>query len=193
MHNSPLLIVGPSGSGKTFIADFLVKNYPFKLVLSSMTREPRKGEKNLVDNEFLSFEDFEKVEESGDFFMVSEFFGNKYGYRRSFVENIIKDKKIPVAIVFAPVLKNFLKEYPNCHVIFLKLADLEFLRKRLEKRGEDEETIEKRLKSANQEIAEMEQNCDLYSKIYEINSDQDAFGIIEEVLGIYGIEKSLPT
>ena len=60
--NHVLFLIGPSGSGKTFIANYLAKNHNFELVLSSMTREPREGEVNMVDNEILSLDEYEKVD-----------------------------------------------------------------------------------------------------------------------------------
>lgn len=186
MHN-PLLIVGPSGSGKTFIANYLVEKYPFKLVLSSMTRAPREGEKNMVDNEFLTIEEYAEVEKSGDFFMSVEFFGNKYGYRKSFVEGIIAEGKIPIAIVYAPVLKLFLKEYPESHVIFLYPANNDLLIERMKRRGESEETIQKRLEGSKKEIGEYEANKGLYKKAYTITDDTNAFRIIDEILKEYSV------
>lgn len=186
LTNHPLVISGPSGVGKTYLTNYLIKNYPFKLVLSTMTRQPRPGEVHMVDNEFLSEEEYKKVEDSGDFFMSVEFFGAKYGYRKSFVENIKKEGFIPIAILFTPVVELFYREYPESFGIYLLPTSADLLTKRMKQRGENKETIEKRLSSMQNEIEFYETKAkQFYAQCFKISRDEDIEEVVEAVTKHY--------
>ena len=180
----PLLIVGPSGVGKSYLLNLLVEQGNFKTVLSTMTRAPRFGEKHMVDNEYVSHVEYEKIVKSGDFFMNNEFFGEKYGSRRSFVDEIKKAGKIPTMIILSQLVPQFIQEYSDSIAIFLAPKDLELLRLRMQKRGDSSESIEKRLKSAQEEIAAYEKFKHLFKYKFEIEKDEDVYGILEEILEI---------
>lgn len=185
MAHAPLVIVGPSGSGKTYLVERLAKLYPVQLVLSSMTRQPRAGEQNLVDNEFLTDQQFDQAIESGDFFMINHFLGQRYGYRRSFIQAIQGQGGVPAAIVFAPTVEQFLVTYPESFVVFLLPESLEFLAERMRRRGDSEAEITKRLVSAEAEIATCRQLAYHFGCTVRIASDVDVIQAITAIAAHY--------
>jgi len=185
----PLVISGPSGSGKTYLMNYLVKNYPFKNLLSTMTRDQRKGERNLIDNEFVNKKKYLEIEESGDFFMSKTFFDQMYGYRRSFVEKIAEDNLIPVAILFTPVVDDFFKEYPESFGVYLYPSSFELLERRMKARNESEDSIKRRLESAKEEIRVYEEEKkSFYQNCFKISDDRDVNKVIEKILDYYNIQ-----
>ena len=185
MAHAPLVVVGPSGSGKTYLVERLVGLYPVQLVLSSMTRQPRAGEQNLVDNEFLTDQQFDQAVESGDFFMVNHFLGQRYGYRRSFIEGIQCKGGVPAAIVFAPTVEQFLAAYPDSFGVFLMPASLELLAERMRRRGDTEAEVAKRLTSAKAEITAYHQHPELFSYTAHIANDRDINPVIAAIAAHY--------
>ena len=188
MAHAPLVIVGPSGSGKTYLVEQLAELYPVELVLSSMTRQPRAGEQNLVDNEFLTDQQFDQATESGDFFMVNHFLGQRYGYRRSFIQAIQRQGGVPAAIVFAPTVDQFFTAHPESFGVFLQPASLEFLAERMRRRGDAEAEVAKRLSSAESEIAAYQQHSRFFSYTAHIANDQDINPVIAAIAAHYQLE-----
>ena len=185
VHTNPLAICGPSGSGKTFLANCLVEHYPFRLVLSTMTRQPRAGEKHMVDNEFVTDNEFRTIEQNGDFFMVNRFFGTQYGYRRSFVNQIQAASHIPVAIVFTPIVDQFFAANPEAIGIFLAPSSVDLLHQRMRRRGDLPEQIAKRLAGVQEEIESYELNKNLFDTVFDINDDNDIYKVVEAITQAY--------
>ncbi len=80
-----ILILGKSGSGKTFITSHLEQK-GLKRSISCTTRPMRPMEKNLVDYEFISREEFERRLAAGEFIEYKYFRGNYYGTPKKNVE-----------------------------------------------------------------------------------------------------------
>lgn len=80
-------IVGKSASGKDYLAKMLVKEIPpLKPIVSWTTRPPREGEKNGVDYNFVSTDEFVAAREKGAFIEWSSFNGWFYGTPHSAVK-----------------------------------------------------------------------------------------------------------
>lgn len=185
----PLVLSGPSGSGKTYLMNFLTENYGFKNVLSTMTRQPRVGEIHMVDNEYLSHEEFDEVEKSGDFILVINIFGEKYGYRKSFIEDIKKQGLIPVAIMFTPHIELFTRNYPESLTVYLYPKSLSLLEKRMRMRGDSEEIIKKRLASAEEEMRSYREDVkEFYQMCFQIYRDEDVEIVVEKIIDYYSLK-----
>ena len=183
-----IVISAPSGTGKTTLINMLIKHHPdFIFSISATTRQPRGKEKNGVEYFFLSGDQFAKKIENGEFVENKTVYGNSYGTLRTFVEDNLKDKK---NIIFDIDVQGGLaikEQYPDETImIFIYPPSLEELKKRLIIRKTDsEETIEKRLKFAKNEMEKMK----FYS--YNICNDslKDAYAEIERVLLTEGVIK----
>ena len=76
----PVVLAGPSGTGKTTIAHRLVRDggtYTFSV--SATTRPPRAGEKDGVDYQFVSPEEFDRMVRDGELLEWAEVHGRRYG------------------------------------------------------------------------------------------------------------------
>ena len=127
MTNKGVLVIisGPSGSGKGTIVEKLKNNKNYALSISATTREPREYEKEGVHYFFKSKNDFKNINEGFNLVLEID------------VQGAAKVKDI----------------FTDAVTVFVIPPDKMELKKRLLGRGtEDENTINKRLKRACEEV-----------------------------------------
>ena len=92
-----VIIVGPSGCGKTAIVKVLCSKYSayFERVVTDTSRAPRGGEKDGIDYNFVSADDFSKP----GYIEHACYSGNWYGTRKDAIDEIINKNRIPVLIM----------------------------------------------------------------------------------------------
>jgi hypothetical protein len=92
----PIVISGPSGAGKSTILKRLFEEYPdkFGFSVSNTTRSPRAGEKDGVEYNFVSKEEFQKLVDEKGFIEHAQFGGNCYGTSIKAVESIAEKGRI---------------------------------------------------------------------------------------------------
>jgi guanylate kinase len=176
------IISAPSGGGKTTLSKALLNR--FKDILYSVsytTRLPRKGERDGVDYYFIPKKDFEKRIESGYWAEWAQVHGNYYGTSAVFLDQGLASGRDILLDIDVQGTLQILENYPDSVTIFIMPPSLEMLRKRLEmRRTEGRETIDRRLLTAEKEMAQK----DLYR--YVIINDQLSVSI-EKLIAI--IEK----
>jgi len=154
----PYLIVisAPSGAGKTTLCRRLLDDFPSLLLsISSTTRPPRGTERHGHEYFFLTVQEFEDQIQRGCFAEWARVHGNYYGTSKAVIENAFLDGKSVLLDIDVQGAEKLKLAFPTqCYRIFItppSLAELEF---RLRARGtETEETIQKRLKNAQVEMA----------------------------------------
>lgn len=170
---------GCSGVGKGTIMKYILKELPeLNFSVSATTRSPRQGETNGVEYFFVSREEFEQMVADGGFLEHAEYCGNYYGTPKKAVEeklqqgiNVILEIEVKGGVT---VINNF----PECVSLFILPPSMEELERRLRKRAtEDEETINKRLAEAVEEL----KSAPLY-KYNVVNGELDT--AVEEVISI---------
>lgn len=123
---------------------------------SVTTREPRPGEVNGLDYEFVSREEFELREKRGEFAESATVYGNLYGTPKCEIEETLNagyDVIIEKDIQGSRALRLC---YPDAIFIFVLPPSMEELRRRIEARGtENHEQLRKRFDSAHREISEL--------------------------------------
>lgn len=158
-----IVISGPSASGKTEVAKLLQKKYGITKVITTTTREMRKGEKNGVDYFFISYDEFKTKIENEDFVEYMEYNGNLYGSTK----DQIGDNKVIVTD-----LKG-LEAYTNLHnsqiVTFYLHCDEKTRYKRMLSRGDGFKSAHERIKTDKaafdeEHIPEVDFNIDNINK-----------------------------
>lgn len=157
------IISGPAGSGKTTVCSRLLKVGAPKLqrVLTTTTRPMRDGEVNGEDYLFFTVEQFEAEEAAGGLYETATVHGNRYGTLRSQVDDKLKagyDLLLNIDVQGAASYRriaaseSFLRG--RVATVFIMPPSLEEIRRRMETRGTDDEaTIQRRLKTAEAEMA----------------------------------------
>lgn len=150
-----LIITAPSGAGKSTITKRLLQQFPkLKFSVSACTRNPRGTEKHGVDYYFISVEEFkQKIEEQAfvEWEMVYE--GKYYGTLKSELHRIWDNGEMPLFDIDVKGAMKVKEIYGDKAVsVFIKVPDLDVLRKRLEARNTDSpEAIDERIKKASYE------------------------------------------
>ena len=177
-----LIISGSSGVGKgTVINAFLNKHPEFKLSISCTTRGMREGEIDGVNYFFLTREEFNKCIENNEFLEWAEFSGNKYGTKKSFVENCLKRGENILLEIDTKGALNVKRIMPEAKLIFIAPPSLEELEARLRGRHtETEEAIQKRLASIKLEI----ENSKYYDYTIVNDTVENAVAQLENIINI---------
>ena len=186
MNEKGLLIVfsGPSGVGKDTLLKRLLERYPnIRLSVSATTRSPRSGEENGKDYFFMSRERFQELLTQDKMLEHAEYCGNYYGTPSEPIENWLSEGKDVILEIEVQGGAQVLQKRPECVSIFVLPPSIEVLEKRLRSRGtEDEETIQKRLGAAKEEIAKV------YQYGYAVVND-DLDEAADEIAAILRAEK----
>lgn len=150
MSGKLIILTGPTASGKDAIMHKLLKNNPSYLrIITATTREPRKFEQEGIDYYFLSEESFKEKEQNGEFLETNLYSGNLYGTPKSEFKKALDGNTViwRVDATMAARAKDFLdSEIAERTLVIYINSRLEFLHKRLSKRGMSEEEIQRRIK-----------------------------------------------
>jgi len=148
-----LVLVGPSGVGKSTIVREIIKLHEdIKYSISATTRKPRKDEVYGKDYYILDISTFKNWIKEGKLYEWALVYGDYYGTPREHVDaflrggyNIIFDFDIQGAI--SVKLKR-----EDTVTIFLLPPAKEELKRRLLKRGDNENVVVKRIKEIGREV-----------------------------------------
>lgn len=150
------IISAPSGAGKTTLCKEIVKVLPnLRFSVSYTTRQPRDGEVNGEDYNFIDEKRFKEMIGNNEFAEWAEVHGNYYGTSKKVLDDIIDsgfDVILDIDIQGASQIK---KNIEGGVYIFVLPPSMEELRKRLDIRGQNRpEEIQRRLRRAIDEIKE---------------------------------------
>ncbi len=151
-----LIFSAPSGAGKTTIVQHLVKRFPIlDFSISATTRNKRSNETDGVDYYFLSADAFKRKIDQGEFLEWEEVYsGIFYGTLKSELHRIWhlgKQVIFDVDVEGGINLKSYLGQ--QARSVFVKVNDVETLRRRLERRkSESEQTLNQRVSKAQYEM-----------------------------------------
>ncbi|WP_456380835.1 guanylate kinase [Thiolapillus sp.] len=158
MNNNPgnlFIISAPSGAGKTSLLRELLKvDNGLVLSVSHTTRSPRPGEQDGVHYHFVTVEEFMSLAGEGAFLEQAQVFDNYYGTSQAGVESQLRAGLDVVLEIDWQGARQVRKAFPDAISIFVIPPSIAALRERLGNRGQDdEETIERRMKDARNELS----------------------------------------
>ena len=178
--NKIIVITGATGTGKTTVSDYLKTYYRIPQVITHTTRPARKDEisgkdyyfetdKSFFDNHYL-----ENVVYAG-YHYGSSYEGLERGWKRNALASIVLDTKGAVTYVE--------KLGAQVVVLYMTVSNHKSLAKRLHKRGDDAEMVEKRLASEEYQ-RDLQLPTALRGKAHVILNDQweDARKQIDEIV-----------
>jgi guanylate kinase len=148
------VISGPSGVGKGTVARRLLELVPdLVLSVSVTTRRPRHGEADGVDYFFVSDERFDRMADAGELLEWAEIYGHRSGTPAAFLTTMRdrgRDVLLEIDVQGARWVR---KRDPNAILVFLSPPSADEQRRRLRKRGtEDEQLLSRRLEKAGWEM-----------------------------------------
>lgn len=178
-----IVLTAPSGSGKTTIVKKILNEYSnIKLAITYTTRLPRVGEVDGVDYNFVSVDTFENMVEKNEFLEYEEVYYNQfYGCSKTLIDKNFNNGYSTIMILDvkgAIKIKEIYKD--DCLILFIKVSDIEILRKRLIDRGDILDSVNKRMDRVSEEL-EYEHLYD--NVVYNDNLD-DAINNIKNILNI---------
>lgn len=150
------IVSGPSGAGKTTLSDAALQSFPqLRMSVSCTTRQPRAGEVNGREYEFVSRERFDEMVANDELAEWAEVHGNCYGTPRAPLERAIAEGRDTLLDVDVQGAAQLRRSCPEAIAVFLLPPDRRTLESRLRGRGTDSEaTVLRRLDNACREIAE---------------------------------------
>ena len=179
------VISGPSGVGKgTIMKQLIKKNSNIKLSVSCTTRPPRDEDIEGVTYYFVTKDRFKELIDEDGFLEYATFCDNYYGTPEKAVDELLQKGYDVFLEIEVDGGMQVMKKRPDCVSIFITPPSFEELENRLRGRGsEDEETINKRMARAEEEM-----EFEKYYKYSVLNDDVDRAA--DEIISILNKEKN---
>lgn len=129
---------------------------PWHFVVTTTTRSPRPGEREGVDYNFLDMETFLRMKDRDQFLECAEVYGRWYGVPRSSVRQALKNGRDVILKIDVQGAATIRRLAPEALFIMLLPASHAELRRRLKERmSESAPDLELRLRTAQEELAEV--------------------------------------
>lgn len=180
-----LILMGKTASGKNLVRDRLVEKYHFSPIITYTTRPMRKNEKQDVTYHFISTDEFLEKINNGFFAEWKDYVTNDgiwyYGTALEDIENA-DDRSV---IILTPQGYRDIKEKsPNKNISCIYLYEnIDTMKKRLSKRGDDTKEVERRIKSDLEDFKNFESEAD---KIVYNNDGTDIDEVIKKIFRFCG-------
>lgn len=173
------ILCGPSGVGKTTIARRLLDERPrTTFSVSYTTRQPRPGETNGEDYNFVDESTFLAMRERGEFAESAHVHGNFYGTTVDAIEQAWSDGRDPLFDIDYQGAKQLQETFPHAVSVLVIPPDMDELERRLRARGTDsDDVIERRLAMARDEMSRWR----LFEYIVENDDLDETFEAIRDI------------
>lgn len=151
-----VVLAGPTAVGKGAVSGFIRENYPEVLLsVSATTRMPRPGEVDGVNYYFVSDEEFDRLEASGEMLETATVHNAyRYGTPRAPIDAAIAEGRSVLLEIDLQGARSVRRAMPDAVLVFLLPPSWEELVRRLIGRGtEDSAEQARRLETAKTELA----------------------------------------
>lgn len=149
------VVSAPSGTGKTTVVERLVEVCPTLEQSRSFTSRPaRIGERDGVDYNFVSRDEFDRMVEEDRFLEWAHVFGNRYGTARQATEDRLAAGVDLVLVIDVQGARQVRARATEAVGVFVLPPSFEVLEQRLRARSQDpDEAIQRRLATARSEVS----------------------------------------
>ena len=175
-----LVLIGRTCSGKDTVVNNLVKKYGFKKLTTYTSRPKRKGEKDGITYHYISEDEFKQKINEG-FFVEWKSYNTEFGtwYYGTALDDLEKadDKTV---IILTPDGYRDVKDrlHSNSKAIYI-YANNATIKKRLIKRGDDENEAQRRLEHDIEDFKGVENEVD---RIVYNNYDTKIEDVIKKII-----------
>ena len=154
MAGNLFVLSGPSGVGKGTVLNRLLKeSLNIKCSISYTTRKPRYGEVEGEDYYFVDKDKFLEMRDNDEFVEWAQVHNNYYGTPRKQIKEALNRNENLILEIDIQGAKQIKKQFCDAIMIFLVPPSFKELKKRLEKRGsEDNKSKNIRLSNAKDEL-----------------------------------------
>lgn len=175
-----MVISGPAGAGKgTLSGMLLAKDGGFKFSVSSTTRERRPGERDGIDYDFISMEEFRRREADSYFLETAEVHGNCYGTPLKPIMQMLDDGHDMLLDIDPQGAIEMMSKIADCVTVFILPPSFEELERRLRHRGtECEADLQRRLRNAHGEVEQIHR----YRYVLINDAVEDAYKKLEAIV-----------
>ncbi len=130
------IISGPSGAGEDSIIKELEKRMNVRTIVTTTTREMRRGESEGHPYHFISHNDFETlIKNDGLVEWAQHYNGQYYGVTKKEFADVKKEGKVGLWKIEYKGVQQAKKQFPNIIAIFIMAESLDVLEKRIRMRG----------------------------------------------------------
>lgn len=179
-NNQGILVVvsGPSGCGKSTVDQLLIKTRKkITMSISDTTRKIRGEEKDGVDYNFISKEEFLDNIENDKYLEYATVHSHYYGTPKKNIDKLLKNGIDVILEIDIEGARKVKEKCPNAVFIFIMPPSMEILKERLvNRKTESKEQLVERFKNAYKEINEVTKynyvivNDDLNESLLKLNS-----------------------
>ena len=151
------IVSAPSGTGKTTLVERLVRITPdLRMSRSYTSRAARDGERDGVDYNFITREQFERMAREHEFLEWADIDGNYYGTAAADTEELLASGEDVVLVIDVQGARQVRSRGLENIGIFVLPPSAEALEQRLRGRSKDtEEQIRRRLEVACREVTDV--------------------------------------
>lgn len=174
-----IVVSGPSGCGKSTLDQKLIESRDDTVMsISDTTRSPRGEEKDGVDYNFISKDEFEQKIKNDKYLEYAIVHSNKYyGTPKEHIDELLSKGKNIILEIDIEGARKVNEKRPDAVFIFIMPPSMEILKKRLiGRKTETKEQIVERFKTAYKEINEVSKynyvivNDDIEESLLKMNS-----------------------
>lgn len=151
------IVSAPSGTGKTTLVERLVNITPnLRMSRSYTSRASRAGERDGVDYNFITREQFEQMTRENEFLEWADIYGNYYGTAVADTERLLAGGEDVVLVIDVQGARQVRRRGVENIGIFVLPPSADALEQRLRGRSKDtEEQIQRRLEVACREVTDV--------------------------------------
>lgn len=174
-----IVVSGPSGCGKSTLNQKLIESRDDTVMsISDTTRSPRGEEKNGIDYNFITTEEFEQKIKDNKYLEYAIVHSNKYyGTPIEHIDELLSKGKNIILEIDIEGARKVNERRPDAVFIFIMPPSMEILKKRLiGRKTETKEQVVERFKTAYKEINEVSKynyvivNDDIEESLIKMNS-----------------------